>query len=153
MPAAMSRPAPSAGLVELATSALADFRTAMDADLNTADALAALFVLVGQGNAALDRAGSVPPKERDAVRDALASMDRVLGLLEVARTSRALDADTVAWVDRMVVERQSARKAKDFARGDEIRKELSAKGIVLEDSAQGTRWKVVRRVEESGTRG
>jgi cysteinyl-tRNA synthetase len=87
------------------------------------------------------------------VRDALASIDKVLGLLEVARMSRALDAETIAWVDRMVAERQAARKGKDFARADEIRKELSAKGIVLEDSAQGTRWKVVRRVEEAGSRG
>jgi cysteinyl-tRNA synthetase len=145
--------APSAGLPELAQRALADFRAALDDDLNTANALAALFTLVGQGNAALDRAGAVPPRERDAVRDALASIDKVLGLLEVARMSRALDTATVAWVDRMVGERQAARKGRDFARADEIRKELAAKGIVLEDSAQGTRWKVVRRVEEAGSRG
>ena len=150
---AVAADAPSAGLPELAQRALADFRAALDDDLNTANALAALFTLVNQGNAALDRVAAVPPKERDAVRDALASIDKVLGLLEVARMSRSLDAETIAWVDRMVAERQSARKGKDFARADEIRKELSARGIVLEDSAQGTRWKVVRRVEEAESRG
>jgi cysteinyl-tRNA synthetase len=150
---AVAGDAPSAGLGELAQRALADFRAALDDDLNTANALAALFTLVNQGNAALDRVAAVAPKERDAVRDALASIDKVLGLLEVARMSRALDAETVAWVDRMVAERQAARKAKDFARADEIRKELSARGIVLEDSAQGTRWKVIRRVEGGGEQG
>jgi cysteinyl-tRNA synthetase len=145
--------ASDAGLAELAQRALADFRAAMDDDLNTAGALAAVFTLLGQVNAALDRAGAVPPKERDTVRDALASIDKVLGLLEVARMSRALDPQTVAWVDRLVLERQAARKAKEFARADEIRKELAERGVVLEDSAQGTRWKVVRRVEEAGSRG
>jgi len=146
--AAVAADAPPAGLAELAQRALADFRAAMDDDLNTSGALAALFSLVGQGNAALDRAGTVPTKERDAVRDALASIDKVLGLLEVARISRTLDPETVALVDRMIAERQDARKNKDFARADEIRKELAARGIVLEDSAQGTRWKVVRRGPE-----
>ncbi len=141
---------PATGLAELARRALEDFRSAMDNDLNTADALAALFVLVGQGNAALDRAGVVPADERDAVREGLASIDRVLGLLEVARTARALDAETTAWADRMVEERRAARKAKDFARADAIRDELAARGIVLEDSPQGTRWKVVRSAEEVG---
>jgi cysteinyl-tRNA synthetase len=150
---AVAADAPGAGIAELAQRALADFRAAMDDDLNTAGALAALFTLVGQGNAALDRAGVVAPKERDAVRDALSSIDKVLGLLEVARMSRALDPETVAWVDRMVLERQAARTAKEFARADEIRKDLAGRGIVLEDSAQGTRWKVVRRVQEAGSRG
>ena len=145
--------AASAGLVELAATALESFRAGLDDDLNIADALAALFVLVGQGNAALDRAGSVPPPEREAIREALASMDRVLGLVAVARTSRTLDADTIGWVDRMVEERRVARNARDFARADAIRSELVERGIVLEDSAHGTRWKVVRRVEEAGSRG
>ncbi len=136
-----------AGLPEIAAPAVAAFRAALDEDLNTSDALAALFVLVGQGNAALDRAGAVLPAERDALRDALASIDRVLGLIEVARTSRALDAGTIAWVDGMIGQRRTARGARDFARADAIRKELAERGIVLEDSAQGTRWKVVRKVE------
>lgn len=138
-----------AGLTEIAKRSLDQFREALDDDLNSANALAVLFTLVSQGNAALDRAGAVPLAERNALRDALASMDKVLGLVEVARTSRALDAETIVWVDRMVEERKAARGRRDYARGDAIRDELAAKGIVLEDSAQGTRWKVVRRVEEA----
>ncbi|MSR35272.1 MAG: cysteine--tRNA ligase [Gemmatimonadetes bacterium] len=137
--------APACGLVELAQRAVDDFRAAMDDDLNSSNGLAALFTLVGQGNSALDRAKTISTADRAAARDALASIDKVLGLVEVARTSRALDLETIAWVDRMVEERKAARAAKDFARGDAIRKELAEKGIVLEDSAQGTRWKVVRR--------
>ena len=86
--ASVAADAAMAGLSELATTALEAFRDALDDDLNTADALAALFVLVGLGNAALDRTGPVPPAEREAIKEALASMDRVLGLVEVARASR-----------------------------------------------------------------
>ena len=141
------------GLADLATTALEAFRDGLDDDLNTADALAALFVLVGQGNAALDRASSVLPEEREAIREALASMDSVLGLIEVARRSRMLDPDTIAWVDGLVVERQAARGARDFARADAIREELVERGIALEDSLSGTRWKVVGRVEAAGRSG
>ena len=141
------------GLTGLVSRTLDEFRAALDDDLNTATALGVLFVMVGQGNAALDRADAILPAERDAVREALASIDRVLGLIEVARTSRTLAPETVAWVDRMVEERRSARGARDFARADAIRKELAERGIVLEDSAQRTRWKVVRKAEEAGSPG
>jgi cysteinyl-tRNA synthetase len=134
--------APACGLIDLARRAVDDFRAAMDDDLNSSKALGALFTFVNEGNAALERAKAVSPADRKAARDALASIDKVLGLVEVARTSSALDAETIAWVDRMVAERKAARAAKDYKRGDAIRDELLAKGIVLEDSAQGTRWKV-----------
>jgi cysteinyl-tRNA synthetase len=137
--------APPTGLPELAKRALADFRAAMDDDLNSSKGLGALFTFVSEGNALLERAKSLPPADRRAAREALASIDKVFGLIEVARTSRALDAETIAWVDRMVEERRTARAAKDYKRGDAIRDELAAKGIVLEDSAHGTRWKVVRK--------
>jgi cysteinyl-tRNA synthetase len=135
--------APATGIVELAQRAVDDFRAAMDDDLNSSKALAALFTLVNEGNAALERAKAVSPTDRKAARDALASIDKVLGLIEVAKTSRALSPDLIAWVDQMVAERKAARAAKDYKRGDAIRDELLAKGIVLEDSAQGTRWKVI----------
>jgi len=132
-----------AGMTELARQAKQDFRSALESDLNTADALAALFVLVGQGNAALDWARVVPEVERDTMRDALASMDRVFGLLEVARKARALDPEILAWVDRKIEERHEVRRARDFARADAIRGELAERGIVLEDTPHGTRWKAV----------
>ena len=131
------------GLARLAAEALDSFRVAMDDDLNTPDALAALFRMVGRVNAELDRRDAVTPAERDGVLDALASMDRVLGLLEVARASRSVDDDVAAWVERRIEERSAARAGRDFAAADAIREELAERGIVLEDGAGGTRWKVV----------
>jgi len=130
-------------LPQVAREAVTSFRAAMDNDLNTADALAALFSLVSRVNAALDRVQEVTPSDRDAVRDALASIDRVLGLLEVARTSRAVDGWVAEWVEERIQARADARNQKDFAAADVIRDELAAKGIVLEDGPSGTRWKVV----------
>jgi cysteinyl-tRNA synthetase len=69
-------------------------------------------------------------------------MDRVLGLLEVAHASRAVDDGLASWVEERIRARAEARKARDFAAADAIRKELADRGIVLEDGPQGTRWKV-----------
>ena len=142
----ISPDAPELGLDGLAASALEGFRAAMDDDLNSADALAATFVFLNEVNAALDRApGRVLVRERDAALAALHSIDRVLGILETTRASRALDADTEGWVQSMIEARKAARAGRDFQRADEIRDELLARGIVLEDTAAGTRWKVVPR--------
>jgi cysteinyl-tRNA synthetase len=139
----VSEGAAATELPQVAREAVTSFRAAMDNDLNTADALAALFSLVSRVNAALDRVQEVAPSDRDAVRDALASTDRVLGLLEVARTSRAVDGGVAEWVEERIQARADARSQKDFAAADVIRDELAAKGIVLEDGPSGTRWKVV----------
>jgi len=134
---------PPSELPRLAEEALGAFTAAMDNDFNTADALAAVFSLVSRVNAALDRAPGVSQGDRQAVREALASMDRVLGLLEVARAARAVDGDVTAWVEEKIQARADARARRDFAAADAIRAELAARGIVLEDGAAGTRWKVV----------
>jgi cysteinyl-tRNA synthetase len=135
--------APPSGLGELAEKARSDFRSAMDDDFNSSDALAAVFVLVSSVNAALDASSASRPDERDAVLTALRDMDQVLGLLEVAHASRSVDADTVAWVEERIQARADARNERDFAAADAIRDELAEKGIVLEDGPDGTRWKVV----------
>jgi cysteinyl-tRNA synthetase len=126
-----------------AQEALRAFTAAMDSDFNTADALGALFSLVSKVNAALDQTAVVPAGEREGVRDALASIDGVLGLLEVARSARADDSDVTEWVEERIQARSDARRRKDFGAADAIRAELAAKGIVLEDGPSGTRWKVV----------
>ncbi|MDH5589096.1 MAG: cysteine--tRNA ligase [Gemmatimonadota bacterium] len=131
-------------LPEAAERALSGFRRAMDDDFNSADAMGALFVLVTEVNAELDRAGAVRPNERDAVLDALRSMDQVLGLLEVAHRDRTVDDELGAWVEGKIQERKEARNARDFATADAIRDELAGRGIVLEDGPEGTRWKVVK---------
>ncbi|HUP52103.1 MAG TPA: cysteine--tRNA ligase, partial [Longimicrobiales bacterium] len=130
-------------LPALAEDALSSFRAAMDNDFNTADALAAVFTLVSRANAALDRAGEVSPGDRDGVLALLSSVDRVLGLLEVARAARTVDGGIAAWVEERIEARADARSRKDFAAADAVRDELAAKGIVLEDGPTGTRWKVV----------
>jgi cysteinyl-tRNA synthetase len=139
---------PDAGATEipvLARVGLDRFREGMNDDLNSAEALAALFILVNEVNAELDRVGaSVLPTDRDEALGALESMDEVLGLLELARSARAVDETTEDWIQEQIRLREEARKAKDFATADAIRDELADRGVVLEDSVDGTRWKVVK---------
>ncbi len=130
-------------LLELAEAALAGFRAAMDNDFNSADALASVFVLVSGVNGALEGRPALRAIDRDAVLTVLHSMDQVLGLLEVAHVARAVDDDLAGYVEQKIQERADARANKDFATSDAIRNELAAKGIVLEDGAGGTRWKVM----------
>jgi cysteinyl-tRNA synthetase len=130
---------------ELATVGLDRFREGMNDDLNSAEALAALFIFVNEVNAELDRVGSpVLESDRDAAVGALESMDEVLGLLELARAARAVDDTTEDWIEEQIRLREEARRAKDFATADAIRNELADRGVVLEDSPDGTRWKVVK---------
>jgi cysteinyl-tRNA synthetase len=137
----------AAGVTESARKALASFASAMDADFNSADALAALFVFVAEVNVALDAAGGrLAEADRDEALAALASMDGVMGLIETAVRDRTLDEETTRWVESMIRERTEARKARDFRRADEIREELGRRGVVLEDGSGGTRWKVARRI-------
>ncbi len=130
-------------LPELAGTARASFRTAMDNDFNSADALAAVFKMISAVNAELDGIATVRGEDRDAVLETLRSVDQVLGLLEVAHATRTVDEDLATWVEQKIQERKDARAARDFATADAIRDELAEKGIVLEDGAEGTRWKVV----------
>jgi cysteinyl-tRNA synthetase len=130
------------GLTDVADRALADFEAALDDDLNSSGALAALFVFLRDVNAALDRSeGRATGNELRRASEALASMDSVFGVLELALASSDVDDDLATWVEDMIVQRKQARADKDWARADTIRDELTARGIVLEDTAQGTRWK------------
>ena len=131
-------------LGRLASEGVDAFREAMDDDLNTAEALAALFVFVNQANSDLDRAEGISAGDLTAARAALASIDQVLGILAVAQEGRQVDSDVEAWIEALIEERIAARESRDFQRADAIRGELADKGIVLEDSAAGTRWKLVR---------
>jgi len=132
------------GIGVAAERAMEGFRRAMDNDLNSSEALAATFVMVKEVNALLDEAGAVPPGEVQAVRETLDSIDRVLGLIELGRAGRTVDDDLAAWIEEKIEERKQARAGRDFERADAIRDELTEKGVVLEDSTEGTRWKVVR---------
>ncbi len=136
-----------AGLPQLATTALADFETALDDDLNSSEALSAIFVFLGGVNSALDAAasagdGKVSSEAREAALGALRRMDEVFGLLPLAAKEGATDDDLAAWVELKLEERQQARAERDWARADAIRDEITARGIVLEDTPKGTRWSV-----------
>jgi cysteinyl-tRNA synthetase len=139
----VSEDTPPTRMAGLTQEALETFRAAMDDDFNSADALAALFTYVNRVNGELDGVTTVAEPERAAALEALHSMDRVLGILEVARSSRTLSPEVAADVEALIEARTAARKARDFAEADRIRDELAARGIVLEDGPGGTRWKVI----------
>jgi cysteinyl-tRNA synthetase len=129
----------------LAAEALQRFEEALDDDLNSAEALAAVFVFLNEANGELDRVGlRVSADNRDAALETLSRMDEVLGLLELARQARIVDDTTEDWIEEQIRLREEARKSKDFATADAIRDGLAARGVVLEDSPEGTRWKVVK---------
>ncbi len=109
------------------------FDASLDEDLNTAAALGAVFDLVREANTAFDR-GQGDAAERRGIADFLASFR---GLFAVPRRLHQIDAQVEALVSR----REEARKARDFATADRLRKELSDMGILLEDTPQGVRWK------------
>ena len=135
--------APASRLAEISEEAVERFREAMDDDLNSAEGLAALFVFVSEANAELDGLdGRLRPQDREAALETLGSLDQVLGILEVANRTRQVDDELRAWIEEKVAERERARAARDFETADRIRDELAERGIVLEDSPRGTRWKV-----------
>jgi cysteinyl-tRNA synthetase len=132
------------GTHDQVTSRVAEARTAfaeaMLQDLNTASALAALFELVRGINSAID-AGQLGTGDVPSIRDAFADFDRVLGVLSLRQAEESRPPVPVDEIDRLVEERHAARRRRDFAASDRIRDELLARGIILEDSAAGTRWK------------
>ena len=134
----------SGPLARLAGEAVEAFRAALDDDLNSAEALAALFVFVNRVNGELDAASDVSESDLESARRALTSIDEVMGLLSVAGQGLEVDDDFESWIVSLIAERRVARADSDFARADAIREELGERGIVLEDSAGGTRWKRVR---------
>ena len=131
-------------LARLAAEAIEAFRLALDDDLNSAEALAALFVFVNRVNGELDTASRVAESDLESARQALASIDEVMGLLGVAHEGLGVDDDFESWIVSLIAERKAARADRDFARADAIREELAERHIMLEDSAGGTRWKRIR---------
>jgi cysteinyl-tRNA synthetase len=132
-------------LPELAAQALTDFETALDDDLNIAEAWGALFVFVREANTEIDKAGEwVPAADADAALDAVESVDKVFGVLALAEgEGGAVSEELRAWVEGKLAERANARAAKDYARADAIRAELAERGVEVDDSLAGSRWRLV----------
>jgi cysteinyl-tRNA synthetase len=133
---------PAPQLAESAERLKRDFAAALADDLNAAAALAALFVFVREVNQAIEE-GKIGTGDRERVHAALADVDRVLGVLDPEAWPAGESADGISEeeVARLIEERKDARQRRDFAASDRIRDELAEKGIVLEDTPQGTRWK------------
>jgi cysteinyl-tRNA synthetase len=127
-------------------AARADFGAMLEQDLNTAGALGALFDLVRAMNTAID-AGEVGEPDAAVIRATFDDVDRVLGVLALRRREDQAAAIPADEVERLIGERRAARSRRDFAEADRIRQALADRGIVLEDTAAGTRWKVVGKVQ------
>ncbi|MFR4880853.1 MAG: cysteine--tRNA ligase [Coprococcus sp.] len=111
-----------------------EFEKAMDDDFNTADAIAAIFELVKYANTTATVESS--KEYLRGLLDRIVKLGDVLGLI-LDKKEELLDAD----IEKLIEERQAARKAKDFARADAIRDELLEKGIILKDTREGVQWK------------
>jgi cysteinyl-tRNA synthetase len=124
-------------ILERTQAGVVAFREALDDDLNTAAALAAIFEFVREAHSAMDsgefRAANVPP-----VVDLLSRFDAVFDVLKPAAGSADITDEEV---ERLLAERAAVKKARNFARADQIRDELLARGIVVEDTKAGLRWK------------
>jgi cysteinyl-tRNA synthetase len=91
-------------------------------------------------HAAMD-AGSVGAPDAALLVGAFEEFDRVLGVLSLRHAEDAAPPVPAEEIDQLIAERRDARRARNFARADQIRLDLEARGIILEDSATGTRWK------------
>jgi cysteinyl-tRNA synthetase len=118
----------------------------MDDDFNTASATAALFDIVKLVNMWLKRGSeenrqnaALPPAFFDAAENALRKIDGILGVAGIGGNDDSDEED--AEIARLIEERGEARKTRDFKRSDEIRDLLLARGVILEDTPHGTKWK------------
>ena len=121
-------------LAEHAKEYTVKFDAAMDDDMNTADAISAVFELVKFMNTNTDENSSSAFIQ--ALKAQLEELTDILGLI-IDKAPEMLDEE----IENLIAERQAARKAKNFARADEIRNELLEKGIILEDTREGVKWK------------
>ena len=110
------------------------FDAAMDDDINTADAFASVFDLVRFANSEVN--GDSSKEFAQAVKDEILLLGDILGMI-FEKKAEVLDSD----IEALIEERQAARKAKNFARADEIRDQLAGMGITLLDTREGVKWK------------
>ncbi len=124
-------------LTQRTKQAREEFEAGLADDLNTSVALAAVFELVKETNPLLEH-NQVGPQNRDEILDFLSAANQVFDVFQVAK--QQLEDQEVA---RLIDERREARSRRDFKRSDEIRQLLAERGVALEDTKEGTRWKRV----------
>lgn len=122
-----------ATIIEKIKSYKTKFIEAMDDDFNTADAIAAIFELVKEININIKPESSKQVKQ--TAYDVFVELTQVFGI--ISKEKEMLDDE----INKLIEERQNARKNKDFALSDKIRDDLKAQGIILEDTPQGVKWK------------
>jgi cysteinyl-tRNA synthetase len=113
------------------------FRDSLNEDLNTAEALGAIFEYVRDANSAMDSG-----EFRDGnVRAALALLGQFDDIFDVLKPTLQTNAISDSEVESLIAERTASKKSKNFARADQIREQLLEQGIILEDTKSGVRWK------------
>ncbi|HJZ82138.1 MAG TPA: cysteine--tRNA ligase [Pyrinomonadaceae bacterium] len=132
---ARTEPGSEPGVSAAIAKALQDFEAGMDDDLNTSVALATIHELTREINTELAH-GTLRADNRQEVLAAIDRFDSVLGVFGEAK-SEMLDDE----IQKLIDERQEARHRRDFSRADQIRDELARRGIILEDTKDGVRWK------------
>jgi len=125
-------------LEKIAEDTEAEVTAALFDDLNAPIALGALFTFVRKANAELDRNG-FDKRALDAARRAFA---RINSVLDVVPEAVGPDAEIARWVEDRLSARKDARSRREFAEADRIRAEIESKGIAIEDTPHGTKWKV-----------
>ena len=130
-------------LEKIADETEAEVIAALFDDLNAPIALGSLFTFVRRANAELDRNG-VDKRALERAREVFA---RINSVLDVVPEAVGPDPELARWVEERLSARKAARAQRDFAAADRIRGEIEAKGVAIEDTPQGTKWKKVRQVD------
>ena len=120
--------------------AVAEVEAALFDDLNAPNALGGLFTFITKANAELDRKGT----DAEALERARAAFGRINGVLDIVPDRTIEDPELASWVEERLAARRAARERRDFAEADRIRGELTERGILIEDSPSGTKWKRAR---------
>jgi cysteinyl-tRNA synthetase len=133
----------SGGTTALAAAAddlVRDVESALFQDLNAPESLAALSEFIKRANAELDRGGT----DAAAIAKAQAAFGQVNGVLDIVPDAKQADASLQTWVEERLEARRTARAHRDFATADRIRAELAGRDVEIEDTPQGTKWRVAR---------
>jgi cysteinyl-tRNA synthetase len=126
-------------VTELLDATKKKFQEYVNDNLNTAQALAAIHDMISKIYK-IGVEGKLRREDAAAVIDTMQDFDRILGILQLKEKEPPIPKEEI---EKLMAEREDARKKKDFNKADEIRKELREKGIILEDSPKGPKWKVI----------